>query len=91
MKVAESGKLVLGRCVIDFQDKQVRLRQFSLNLIAYKVMMVFFKIWPGNIKKSQQINEPADTPALNYPHNSLVNSKLGHKYILSTLRLHLSK
>ncbi len=52
MKIAESGKIVVVSCIIDFKDIQVWLRQFSLNLNAYKVMMVFFKIWPENLKKT---------------------------------------
>ena len=36
MKMAESKKLVLVSCVIDFDDMQVCLRQFSLNLNAWK-------------------------------------------------------
>ena len=32
MKMAESGKVVLVSCIIDFDDVQVWLKQFSLNL-----------------------------------------------------------
>ncbi len=51
MRVAESGNLVLASCIIDFKDKQVGSRQFSLNLNAYKVMMVFSQIWPEKVQK----------------------------------------
>ncbi len=54
MKIAESGKLVLVGCIIDFKDIQLEvwLKQFSLNLNACKVMMVFFKFWSENLKKT---------------------------------------
>ena len=35
MKMAESGKVVLVSCIIDFDDIQVWLRQFSLNLKSH--------------------------------------------------------
>ena len=41
--------LIIGK--IDFDDAQVSLRQFSLSLNDYQVMMGFFKFWPENIKK----------------------------------------
>ncbi len=44
MKDAESRKIVLVRCMIDFKDIRIWLRVFSLNLNAYGVMMKFFKI-----------------------------------------------
>ncbi len=52
IKIAESGKIGLVRCIIDFKDIQVWLGQFSLNLNACKVMMVFFKILPENLKNT---------------------------------------
>ena len=52
MKMAESENIVLVSCIIDFEDMQVLLRLFSLSLNACKIMMVFFKFWPGNIKKA---------------------------------------
>ena len=42
--------LIIGK--IDFDDAQVSLRQFSLSLNDYQVMMGFFKFWPENIKKA---------------------------------------
>ncbi len=52
MKIAESEKIVLASCIIEFKDIQVWLRHFSLNLNACRVMTVFFKIWPENLKKT---------------------------------------
>ena len=46
IKMAESEKIVLVRCVIDFDNRHVSLRLFSLSLKACKVMTVFFKFWP---------------------------------------------
>jgi hypothetical protein len=43
MKVAESRKIVLVNCIIDFKDAQVWLKSFRLNLNAYGVVMEFFK------------------------------------------------
>ncbi len=37
MREVDSGKNVLVSCIIDFKDKHVWLRQFSLNLNACKV------------------------------------------------------
>ncbi len=54
MKVAESGQIVSVNCSIHFKDKQVWVRQFSLNLNANKVM-VFFKIWPENFNKTRTL------------------------------------
>ena len=53
MKLTESEKIVLVSCIIDFDDIQVWLSMFSSNINACKVMMVFFKIWPENIKNQQ--------------------------------------
>ncbi len=52
MKVAESEIIVLANCILDFNDIQVWLRHFSLNLNDCRVMMVFYKIWPGILKKT---------------------------------------
>ena len=54
MKMAESEKIVLESCIIDFDYMQVsfKLRHFSLSLNACKVMMVFFNFWSENIKKA---------------------------------------
>ena len=52
MTMTESEIIVTVSCIIDFDNTQVWLRLFSLNLNACKVMMVFFKIWPDNIKKA---------------------------------------
>ena len=41
MKMAESKQIVLVSCIIDFDDIQVWLRQFSLDLNACKVMKAF--------------------------------------------------
>ena len=38
MKMAESEKIVLVSCIVDFGDIQVWLRRFTLNLNACKVM-----------------------------------------------------
>lgn len=49
------GLELSANCIIDFDDIQVWLRLFSLNLNACKDLMVFFKnwikIWPEDIKK----------------------------------------
>ena len=52
MKIVESEKMVLVRCIIYFDDIQVSLTLFSLSLNSCKVMMVFFKFRPENIKKA---------------------------------------
>jgi hypothetical protein len=49
MKVAESGKIVLGSCIIDM--KEFKFRQFRLNLNACKVM-VFLKFSGQILKKT---------------------------------------
>jgi hypothetical protein len=48
MKVAESEKIVLASCIIEFKDLSVLLRHFSLNLNACRVITVFFEV-PGQI------------------------------------------
>ncbi len=50
MKIAESEKIVLASCMIEFKDIQVWLRHFSLNRNACRVMTVFFKIRPEILK-----------------------------------------
>ena len=50
MKMAESEKIALVSFIIDFDDIQVRLRLFSLNLNACKVMKAFL-IFSGQILK----------------------------------------
>ncbi len=52
MKMAESEKIVLASCILDFKDIQVWLRHFSLNLNACRVMTVFYEI-PGQIFKTR--------------------------------------
>ena len=41
MKSAELDKIVLVRCIFDFDYIQIRPRRFNLNLNAYKVMKAF--------------------------------------------------
>jgi hypothetical protein len=43
MKTAESRKIILGSCIVDFDDVHVWARVFSLRFNIYKVMTVFFK------------------------------------------------
>ena len=50
--MAELEKIVLESCIVDFDDIQGSLRLYSLSLNASKVMMLFFKFWPENIKKT---------------------------------------
>ena len=52
MKMAGFRKIVCVSCVVDFDDMQVWLRQFCLNLKDFKIMTIFFKLWPSNIKKT---------------------------------------
>ena len=52
LKMTESEKIVVVRCLINFDNIQGWLRLFSLNLNACKVIMVSSKIWPKNIKKA---------------------------------------
>ena len=52
MKMAELGGNVLVSCIIDFDDAQLCLRQFCLNLNICKVMTIFFKFWPKKIRKT---------------------------------------
>ena len=52
MKMAELGKNVLVSCIIDFDEIQLWLRQFCLNLNIYKVMAIFFKFWLKKIRKT---------------------------------------
>ena len=44
MKMAESGKIVLVTCIIEFYGVQVSLRRFGLNVNACKVMRALFKL-----------------------------------------------
>ena len=53
MKMAELGKNVLVRCIIDFDDIQLCQRQFCLNLNICKFMTNFFKFWPKKIRKTR--------------------------------------
>ena len=39
-------------CIIDFDDIQLCLRQFCLNLNICKVTTIFFKSWPKKIRKT---------------------------------------
>ena len=43
MKMAESGNFVLASCIYDFDDMQVWLSQFSLNLNAWKFVTILFE------------------------------------------------
>ena len=52
MKMTESGKIILVSCIIDFNDVQISLRRFGLNVNAFRFMMAFLKIWPDNSKKA---------------------------------------
>ena len=52
MKMAEAEQSVVVSCIVDFDDVQVWLRRFTLNLNACKDMKVFFKIWPENVKNA---------------------------------------
>ena len=52
MKMAELVKNVLVSCIVDFDDIQLCLRQFCLNLNIYKVMTIFSKFWPKKIRKT---------------------------------------
>lgn len=64
MKTAESRKLVLGSCIIDFDEIQVQLMVLSLNLNICKVMLVFLKFWPthfGQHPMMVQAAQPADS------------------------------
>ena len=50
-KMAESEKMVLVSCIIDFDDIQVSLRRFSLSLNVCKVMAAFLIFSGQNLKK----------------------------------------
>ena len=50
--MAESGKTYLVSCIIDFDDIQLCLKKFCLNLNMCKVMTIFFKFWPKKIRKT---------------------------------------
>ena len=52
VKMAELGENALVSCIIDFNDIQLCLRQFCLNLNICKVMTIFFKFWPKKIRKT---------------------------------------
>ena len=52
MKMAELGPNVLESCIIDFDDIQLCLTQFCLNLNICKFMTIFFKFWPKKIRKT---------------------------------------
>ena len=52
MKMAELGKNALVSYIIDFDDIQLCLRHFCLNLNICKIMTTFFKFWPKKIRKS---------------------------------------
>ena len=52
MKVAESEKIVLESCIIDFDYTQVSLRLFSLSLNACKVMEAVLIFSLQNLKKT---------------------------------------
>ena len=74
MKMVELGKNVLVSCIIDFDDIQLLLRQFCLNLSICKVMTIFFKFLPEKIRKTVitlQILRFKQT----YPSQSLISSK----------------
>ena len=51
MKIAEFWKMVLVSCIIDFDDIQLCLRLFCLNLNICKVMTVFLIFLGQNLKK----------------------------------------
>ena len=50
--MAELRENVLVSCIIDFDDIQLCLRQYCLNLNICKVMTIFFKFWPKKIRKT---------------------------------------
>ena len=50
MMMTKPEKIVLVGCIIDFNNIQVWLRQFSLSLNACQVMEVFFNIWLAGIE-----------------------------------------
>ena len=56
MKMAELGKNVVVSCMIDFDDIQLCLRQFCLNLnicnLRLQVTTIFLKFWPKKIRKT---------------------------------------
>ena len=52
MKMTELGKNVLVSCIVDFDDIQLCLSLFSLNLNICNVMTIFFKFWPKKIRKT---------------------------------------
>ena len=52
MKVAKLWKNVLVNCIIDFDNIQLCLRQFCLNMNICKVMTIFFKFWPRKVRKT---------------------------------------
>ena len=51
MKMAELWGNVFVSCIINFDDIQLCLRQFCLNLNICKVMTIFFKSLPKKIRK----------------------------------------
>ena len=51
MKMSEFWKMILVSCIIDFDDIQLWLRQFCLNLNICKVMTVFLIFLGQNLKK----------------------------------------
>ena len=52
MKMAESGNIVLGIYIIDFDDIQVLPRHLSLSLNACKIIEVFLTFSGRNLKKA---------------------------------------
>ena len=50
--MAELGENVLVSCINDFDDIQLCLIQFCLNINICKVMTIFFKFWPKKIRKT---------------------------------------
>jgi len=58
--MAESGKIFLVSCIIDFNDVQVSLRRFGLNVNACRVIKAFFEL-SGQIFKKAIINLKAFT------------------------------
>ncbi len=76
MKMAESEKIVLASCILDFKDIQVWLRHLSLNLNACRkiVMTVFYEI-PGQILKKTVISLQALRFKLKCLDQSCISSK----------------
>ena len=76
----EDGRIkenVLVSCIIDFDDIQLCLRQFCLNLNICKVMTIFFKFWPKKIRKTV-----ITLQILKFKQNGLSQSWISSKSIM---------